>query len=219
MNSPLKTVFISCCTRSKVEWGTSLSISAAMQKLREAKISSTLAPRVGESLICRARQNDIVKFRESKADFLFSVDDDIQLPDDAILKLIEADKDIVAGFYRLKDQSKAQTAIRLDKHGPACGEILKAGITAPAIYVSAGCMLVKRCVIEAMIKYYSALEYTRNLTQDAAWALYMPYINGKEYLSEDWAFCQRAIDAGFEIWCHGGVRCGHWGKIKYDFGE
>jgi len=215
----MKTVFISCCTRSKVEWGTSLSISSAMQKLREAKISSVLAPRVGESLICRARQNDIIKFLKSGADWLFSVDDDIQLQDDGILKLIEADKDIIAGFYRLKDIDKAQTAIRLDRHGQDCGEILKAEIVAPAIYVSTGCMLIKRSVIEAMIKHYPDLEYTRNLAQDDAWALYMPYIHKREYLSEDWAFCQRAVDAGFEIWCHGGVKCGHWGKIKYDFGE
>lgn len=219
MSNNVKTVFISCCTRNKVEWGTSLSISANMQALREAKISSTLAPRVGESLICRARQNDIVKFRKSGMDYLFSVDDDIQLPEDAILKLIEADKDIIAGFYRLKVQSKAQTAIRLDKKGPDYGEILKAGIAAPAIYVSAGCMLIKQSVIEAMIKHSPELEYTRNLTQDAAWALYMPCIYKREYLSEDWAFCQRAVDAGFGIWCHGGVKCGHWGKIKYDFGE
>ena len=48
---------------------------------------------------------------------------------------------------------------------------------------------------------------------------YLPYIYKDEYLSEDWALCQRAEDLGFEIWAHGGVRCAHWGLIKYDFEE
>ena len=47
----------------------------------------------------------------------------------------------------------------------------------------------------------------------------MPYIYHNEYLSEDWAFCQRAMDMGHKIYMHSGVQCGHWGLFNYKFDQ
>ena len=99
------------------------------------------------------------------------------------------------------------------------GGVMKKGLLAPAIYVSTGCMMIRRNVVEGMIEKYPELHYKRNVTGDRAWALYQPFIYKEEYLSEDWAYCQRAKDAGFEVWVHGGVKCGHMKKKLYQFGE
>jgi hypothetical protein len=79
--------------------------------------------------------------------------------------------------------------------------------------------MVKRKVVEGMIEKYPELHYKRNVSGDKAWALYMPFIYNQEYLSEDWGYCQRARDAGFEVWVHGGVKCAHWGKKMFVFGD
>lgn len=219
----IKKVYISVCSRRAPEWGMILKLKIAMNYASKHKITTVLAPRVGESLICRARNNSLIDFMESDCDFLFTIDDDIELPLNTIVKLVENDKDICAGFYRLKRDDKAHTAVRILKETkdaiPVFSDIFKKGLVIPAQYVSTGCMLVKRSVIDAMVKHYPELHYTQNMTFKPACALYQPYIHDDEYLSEDWAFCQRARDAGFEIWADGSIRCAHWGLIKYDFGK
>ncbi|MCK4857736.1 MAG: hypothetical protein KAT58_07205 [candidate division Zixibacteria bacterium] len=212
----VKRVFVSCCSKNKPEWNMALSLQDAMSYAAKHGITTTFKPRIGESLICRARQNDIPEFMQRNFDYLFSVDDDVVLPQNTIQRLVAHDKDIVAGVYRLKED-EPHTAVRIPKNGPKWPEILREGLLTPAIYVSTGCMLIKRVVIERMIKEYPELEYRRNMHGDRCWAFYMPFVYRDEYLSEDWAFCQRACDTGFEVWVDGAIRCGHWGKKLYRF--
>jgi len=213
-----KRVLVSCCSNRNPKWAMILSVEGAMDQASKAGIACAFPPRIGESLICRARNNELVVMRQRNFDYLFSIDDDVDIPPETIVKLISDDKDVVAGFYRLKS-SEPHTAVRLPADGPNLAEVLKRGLLTPAIYVSTGCFLVKREVVEGMVAKYPELEYTRNVTNDKCWALYQPYIYRGEYLSEDWAFCQRARDAGFEIWADGSIRCGHWREQRVGFGD
>lgn len=209
-------VFIYCASNRSPQWGTALTVRDAMFHAAKNGVDTQMTVSEGESLICRARQNALVSFMQKRTDFMFSFDDDVTMPHDTITKLVEADKDIIAGIYRLK-RDEVATAVRLPKSGPTMNKVLAMDMITPATYVSTGCFMVKRSVIEGMIEKYPELHYRRNITGDQAWALYMPYIYNGEYLSEDWAFCQRAREAGFEVWLHGGVKCGHWGKKLYAF--
>jgi len=214
----VKRVMISCCSNRNPDWGMVMTLQGALHQASKRGISSTFQPRVGESLICRARQNELPVFMQQNFDYLLSVDDDIEVPDHALWKLVKNNKDICAGVYRLKHDNP-NTAVRLPNSGPGWPEVFKKKLVTPAIYVSTGCMMVKRSVVEGMIERYPELEYRRNVVGDVAWAFYMPMIYQREYLSEDWAFCHRARGAGFEVWVDGGVRCNHWGKRKYGFDE
>lgn len=211
-----KKIFVSCCSNRNPEWGMLLSLQEAIRATAKKGHDLLFIPRLEESLICRARQNDIVTFMQRNCDYLFSVDDDVILPQDAIIRLLEDDKDVAAGIYRL-GQDQTVAAIRLPASGPSWVDVYQKNLLAPATYVSTGCMMIRRNVIEGMIEKYPELQYKRNVTGDLAWALYQPFIHGVEYLSEDWAFCQRAIDAGFQVWVDGGVKCGHMKKKLYQF--
>lgn len=214
-----KRVYVSCCSNRNPEWPTVLSIQDSMRYAATRGFDITFRPRVGESLICRARQNDIVDFMRRDYDFLMYVDDDIVLPSNSISHLAEADKDIVAGVYRLKQDSPS-AAVRLPATGgPNWGQVLSDDLLTEAEYVSTGCFMIKRSTVEGMIKHFPEQKYRRNVAGDEAWALFQPYVLNMEYLSEDWAFCQRALDAGFKVWVHGGIKCDHWGKKNFRFGE
>lgn len=247
-----KKIFVSCCSNRNPEWGMLLTLQEAIRATAKKGNDLVFKPRLEESLICRARQNDLVEFRQRGFDFLFSVDDDVFLTPDTIISLIEADKDVIAGIYRL-GQDQPVSAVRIPPGGPSWQDVFQKNLLTPATYVSTGCMMIRRNVIDGMIeqlhilahsvhdlvkngrhnKNYSDeqfikdvkkailadVEYKRNVTGDICWALYQPFIHKEEYLSEDWAFCQRAKDAGFEIWVHGGVKCGHMKKKLYQFGE
>lgn len=185
---------------------------------RSEGIATHLAPRVGESLICRARQNSLNDFYQGNFDYLFTVDDDVEVPLETITKFVKADKDIIGGFYMLKDKSKAHTAVRLLKGNKIdLPDIFKQNLIVEVKYLSTGCMMVKRSVIKKMMKAYPELRYIANITNNKQYAFYMPYIYNDEYLSEDWAFQQRAHEIGFKSWADGSIRCGHWGLTKFDF--
>lgn len=213
-----KRVLVACCSNRNPEWPTVLAIQDAMRHAAGSGADLTFKPRVGESLICRARQNDLVEFMQRGFDALVWVDDDVVIPRTAFSELLKADKDIVAGVYRLK-QDEPAAAVRLPPDGPEWNQVLHDGLLTRALYVSTGCFMVRRSVVEGMIEKYPEMKYRRNVLADEAWAFFQPYIYNQEYLSEDWAFCQRALDAGFEVWVHGAVKCDHWGKRIFRFGE
>jgi glycosyltransferase involved in cell wall biosynthesis len=172
-----------------------------------------LAPHIGDSLVSRARNTALRDFMDSECDYLFTLDDDIQLPPNALVDLVEADKDLIGGIYRLKNENP--------KRNPYAIRFLNENIrfdsktVAKVQYLSTGCMLHKRSLIEELYDEYRDLIYYENMTGRKITALYMPYIFQNEYLSEDWAFCQRALDKGHEAWLHGGVQCGHWGLKNF----
>jgi hypothetical protein len=217
----IKKVYVSCPSNRQPEWAMILSLQGAMADAARHHVTCVFPqgyPAIGDSLISRARNNALVPLRQRRCDFLFTMDDDVDIPVNTIWRLVEDNKDIVAGAYRFKVPEPG-LAVRLPSEGPNWTDVLKNDLITPAIYVSTGCMLVKRETVEGMAAKFPELTYRRNVTGDECWALYMPFIHRGEYLSEDWAFCRRAEQAGFEVWVDGGIKCGHWGKQRYGFEE
>ena len=197
----------------------------------------SIEPHVGDSLICRARQEMTWKFLQTDCTHFMQLDDDIQLMSDAILKLVKADKPIVGGAYGLKDLTKVNGEANVVSGGGHKAALRSFGSLnledysdqlVKIQYLSTGCFLQKREVIETMWDKYTDLEYYSTgytypdtqakstvVGKDERRALYMPMIYEGEYLSEDWAYCKRASDIGYDIWLHTGVLCGHWGIYQY----
>ena len=215
-------VYISCCSRRNPEWDMYTSLQNAMEFARGARIDSTLFPRVGGTLICRERNRVARDFLiDGQHTHLLTIDDDVTLPKDAIVKLVSSGKSVIGGIYRLKDMSGGRVAVRIPSP-QLWPMILKGGIISEATYLSSGCMMVTNSFLEAMVRHYPDTAYNENLSHTPTWALYQPYIHVRksglrEYLSEDWAFCQRVRDMNTQLYVHGGVKCGHWGLMKYDF--
>ena len=215
-------VYISVCSRRNPEWEMYTSLQRAIYFAQRYGINTQLVPRVGGTLICRERQRAFGDFLKSESTHLLTLDDDIVLPEDAIVRLVGANKDIIGGVYRLKDMSAARVAIRIPKTR-MWPFILKANIVSEADYLSSGCMLISRAAAVKMVSAYDEdLWYSENVSMERLCALYQPYIHThksdmREYLSEDWAFCQRARNIGLGLHVHGGVKCGHWGLYNFDF--
>jgi hypothetical protein len=98
-------------------------------------------------------------------------------------------------------------------------------------YGGTGCMMIKRNVIETMIERFHFTKYTNDvggynqneINKENFYALFDCFICPKSnrYLSEDYAFCERATESGFRIWAylngpitHHGGHCflGHFGS-------
>lgn len=211
-------IYVSVISRHEGHWAMFTAFQNAAGYAIQKGHQPMLAPHVGDSLVSRARNDCLAEFLKSDADYLFTLDDDIAMPATALVDLVEADKDIIGGFYRLKkDPAKDNSLVDLIAFRGKGPFNLHDQEPVEVTYISTGCCLYKRSFIEEMVEHYPDLHYVENLTGNDRWALYQPYVYNNEYLSEDWAFCQRAIDKGYTMWMHTGVLCDHWGLSNYSF--
>ena len=216
----MKTIYTSVISRHQGHWAMFTAFQQAAGYALQHGYRPLLAPHVGDSLVSRARNNCIGQFLESDAEYLFTLDDDIALPEHALVTLADAGKEMIGGFYRLKQSTAGKDNIR-DMIAFRMKEDFNLGQEEPTEvqYISSGCVMHTREFIEKMIEEYPELHYVENITGKDRYALYQPYIYKEEYLSEDWAFCQRALDKGHKLYMHPKVLCDHWGLYKYDFNE
>ena len=177
----------------------------------------------GDALVSRGRSILASAFLRSDCDVLLSIDGDIEFePEDAIRLAEECDKGFsVIGALYMTRALGTQPAMML----PADEEVeFRTGAKPVEVpFVSTGFLAVHRKVFEELRQ---DLPLCHQGWQDkgvstAFWPFYMPFVipwegdDGFMYLSEDWAFCERARQHGYKIWLDPGVRLGHVGESRY----
>lgn len=182
----------------------------------------------GDSLISRARNNHISIFLEKykDCDYFFSIDCDIEVEnnkenDNIFDKLIDHDKDFIGGLYALKRQSEKRCASVRD-NGSFDPPEFNSGLVKMK-WLSSGCWCIKRSVIEKMASNYPELQYDGEgeMYGKKIYGLYIPFIKEMEnkknkYLSEDWAFIERWINLGGEVYADTSIMLNHIGKYSYN---
>jgi FkbM family methyltransferase len=131
-------------------------------------------------------------------DYVFCVDSDMILPQDALIKLYEADKDIISAVYMQRKHDE-QILELYDENGNIPSDQLKHGLM-QVKGCGFGCVLIKGKVFNEIpyphFKYKSALDH-------------------KFTYSEDVYFCDRAKEHGFEVWVDTTLICGHKGNYEF----
>ena len=132
-------------------------------------------------------------------DYLFSVDSDITFDNNILQKFIDHDLDIVSGIYRQRKEDLI-LEIYAEHGGNVSWEEIKNKQLVKIGACGFGCVLVKRQVFESVgqpaFEYHVALDH-------------------KNTVSEDWDFCAKARDKGFEVWADTDVVCGHIGSTTF----
>jgi hypothetical protein len=176
-----------------------------------------------ESLITRGRNALVAKFLDdAETTHLMFIDADIGFEPKQVLRMLAFGEDVVAGMYPLKEidwDAMAVARVRngepLD-HAPlrfvgvACEgnekEARDGFVTGS--YAGAGFLLIRKNVFARMAASYPYLRYTAahttaspslSLNQFAFFDCMIDEATG-EYLSEDYAFCQRWRGLGGKIW-------------------
>ena len=178
-----------------------------------------------DSLLPRARNLAISVFLDGDYDYYMTIDDDIDFPPESIPMLISSNRDIVCALYPMRshDFPLYSVRVKIDKKSASEFNInIIDGRFIELDYASTGFLLVNRHVIEVMSNAYADEAYEESLPErfgKQTCNLYNPIVvahpNGKkEYLSEDWAFCERASRLGFKIWGDLTVALGHSGTVN-----
>tara|TARA_Y100000817_G_C16780906_1_gene510554 strand:+ start:56 stop:547 length:492 start_codon:yes stop_codon:yes gene_type:complete len=145
---------------------------------------------------------------QNKYDYLMWIDSDMVFEPDDFFKLINHDKDLVSGIYKMSDNVNYATVETMDEeffeqwmHYPFLNQKTidrKEGKLFKADYTGMGWMLVKYGVFEKMKYPYF---YPRKQT----W----PQYNWEDFVWDDVEFCLRAREAGFDVWVDPNLRIGH----------
>ena len=176
-----------------------------------------------ESLITRGRNALVAKFLDDpEASHLLFIDADIGFEPGQVLRMLEFDHDVVAGMYPLKEITWDAGAIARVRGGEPLEHAFLRFVGVPcegperetengfvtASYAGAGFLMMKRQVFEKMRVSYPYLQYkaahtaadpSHSTNQYAFFDCVIDEASG-EYLSEDYAFCQRWRALGGKIW-------------------
>lgn len=171
----------------------------------------------GDADVARARNVGAAHFLRSDADVMLSIDADIWFTSaDAIKLCREAmQSGVVGALYMVRSIKDRQPAplIEIDQAITfAPGEPL-----AEVKYLATGFMAVRRDVFEALSQTLPTYMQSTPLPFQpffGQFAIEHP-VEGHLYLSEDYAFCHRAREAGFHIWLDPTIRLGHIGQYEY----
>ena len=190
-----------------------------------------------ESLITRARNNSLGKFMQSDFTHLLFIDSDIEFPAQAVLDLLEFDKDVVCCAYPKKDYNWNRFMYSMQKENTSKESLDSRGLdfTYNALYdnknnlitdsdflkvrhAATGFMMIKREIIESLTDKHQELNIITDCltTKDKELCgLFCCMIKEKVYLSEDYSFCERVNDIGGEVWINTKHNLNHIGKYSF----
>ena len=170
----------------------------------------------GDALIERSRSIAASSFLRSDCDVMLSIDSDIWFrATDAIALCKRAlEKKVIGALYMTRSLN-TQPAMMLPDH-----EVIFAPESQPVEvpFISTGFMAVTREPFEALADKLPLCH--ESWGESSFWPFYLPYVipwegDGHILLSEDWAFCQRARDAGFPSWLDPSIRLAHHGDYAF----
>jgi len=169
----------------------------------------------GDPYIGRARDVIAANFLESDCDLLGMMDADLIWTAGQWEQLIARDKDIVAGFYP-KKQPKLEWVVQALPNKP---EADSTGLM-EVMYIGTGFMLIRRKVFERMILLYGKeIGFTDEMhpNKRRIWDFFSVGVHqpSGRYLTEDWWFCQRALDLGYKVYGDTKVILPHIGMAVY----
>lgn len=165
----------------------------------------TLAMQMG-SLIYTSRNNLATMAIQSNYDYVFWMDSDMVFPQDALIRLMDTlkknDLDIISGLYFRRVPPYSPTLFdKLEMRGNICSWSEFKEIP-EGLFEIGGCGF--GCVLMSTEVFLSVQAKHGNM--------FAPIGNN----GEDIAFCIRARDCGYKIWCDPAVICGHVGYSVVD---
>ena len=162
----------------------------------------------GEAAITRARSNLAATFLTTEYDTLAFLDADIDIDPEDFLKLLRLNKPVRGAAVALKTADHSELLnVYCDGH-----RVKRAEMSAEAIecqYMGAAVMLIEREVIKKLSEI-ETLKYVDPINGPGC-HIFAEQIVDETLLSEDFAFCHRAREHGFSVWCEPSVIVSHYG--------
>ncbi len=190
-----------------------------MHLMASFPLDCVVYPACGDSLVSRARNHITTEFLKSDCTHLLMIDSDLTFSTDHIKRIMSHGEDIVGGFYPKKKEGAPELVCNIRANQDPMDERRLLNLK----YIGTGFICIARRVFEKMIETYgNEIRYLSDVDRKSIeydlWPVGVyKYPDGApaRYLSEDWFFCQRAIDCGFKVYGDMGILLKHTGSATY----
>ena len=165
------------------------------------------------SLLIMERNSLLDAFLQTECTHILCIDSDMGWRHEAVLSMLEHDKDFVAGCYPIRKKPDTFHFQAVEKDD---GSLVTEGPLVKMLYIPAGFMLIKRHVIEEMQRKLTHLNYESadpSCGGRIQCALFNTEIVDGILWGEDYVFCRHARHAGFDIWVDPRYGFNHCGTI------
>ena len=181
------------------------------------------------SLITKGR-NDVISqfYNKTKLDYFLFIDSDMSWNPEDIIKLMNADKELVGATYPKKainwreiqqcvhhgladnvgemlNKTSEYTVWIKDKVESKKEELIKVN------RLGTGFMMIKRSLIKKLKSKNRNLIYLMDDKKSKGIAIFESQVKNAEHLSEDYAFCERVQDVGTDVLIHPELKINHHG--------
>lgn len=214
-----KSVFIAL---PAYDFKVSLKLAVSLARFTQVAGSHGIAVQIGSicgcSVVSRARNLLVKDMLESDCDYLLFIDSDINFEPEDILRLMawgsDPKKGIVAGVPRTRNTDKVYIA---DLDYDDNHELTMNGMgLVRATRVATAFMLIRREVFETMTQAHHEWVYYDKRSDRMIPCLFDFQLTEEGYIGEDFLFCDRARELGFEVWIDPSIKLGHMGVQEYE---
>ena len=206
----------------KVSLKLAISLAQFAQQAQQHGVDIQIGSICGCSVVSRARNLLAQDMLDSDCTDLMFIDADINFEAADIFRLMAWTSDpkrgIVAGVPRTRSTAKQYIAT-LDQDD---GEITMDGMgLVRAQRVATAFMMVRRDVFETLNAAHPEWRYYDERTKRTVPCIFDFMLTDEGYVGEDYLFCDRAREQGFEVWIDPTIKLGHMGVQEYegDFGN
>jgi len=205
----------------KVSVKMAISLMKLGQMVLEHGIDIQVNSVCGCSVVTRARNMIAEQFLKSDCEHLLFIDADMTFEPEDVLRLLvwNQDKGVVAGAYEARKEGKVYI-LTLDSKDNAV--IMDDMGLVRAKRAATGFMMIQKRVFTKLAELHPEWLHKDNADPTKTLHAFFDFACTPEgYVGEDFLFCQRAIDAGFEVWIDPTIKLGHMGihEFKSDFGN
>lgn len=207
----------------KVSLKLAISLAQFAQQAQQHGVSIQIGSICGCSVVSRARNLLAQDMLDSDCTDLMFIDADINFEAADIFRLMawssDPKKGIVAGIPRTRSTTKTYIGT-LDRDED--GQLTMNGMgLVRAKRVATAFMMVRRDVFETLDAAHPEWRYYDERSERTVPCMFDFMLTEEGYIGEDYLFCDRAREHGFEIWVDPTIKLGHMGVQEYegDFGN
>jgi len=190
-----------------------IALAETCMLLATNRIEYKISVNCSGSLLIAERNRLNKAFLESDCTHMLCIDSDLGWPAIAVLKMLEHDVDFVAGLYPARGE---KTFLFRGVHKEDGALETNGKSLLKMEYIPAGFMLMKRCVLEKMTQHFAHLYFqpkAEKLKDEWGHCLFETEVRDGEFWGEDYVFCRRARECGFDIWIDPLIQFDHAGNI------
>ena len=170
----------------------------------------------GGAAIDRVRSELATHALEEDIDEILWIDADMAFEPDAVDSLRAHGLPLIGGLYARRGQRGFSSQLLQEQNELALGD---PGGLIEARYLATGFLLTHRRVYEDIARKFD-LPLCNASFKSPAVPYFLPMVRRDEkagwwYLSEDWSFCERAIQAGYKPMLDTSIRLWHIGNYRY----